>query len=134
MENNMQINKPDTFGEPAAIGKQMTVINLLADAPAANPDRPRPGVSRLLQGDGANLIAFNFLPGQDLPDHKAAHPITVQALSGELYFECEGKRVILEPGVVVHLQAYVPHAVSCPPTASGPAVMLLTMLTGEKHS
>lgn len=46
--------------------------------PAPDPSRSRPSATRLLQGDGANVIAFGFAPGQDLPDHKSAHPITVQ--------------------------------------------------------
>ncbi|MHA2789284.1 cupin domain-containing protein [Corynebacterium sp. S7] len=112
----------------------MTVFSLIDDAPAPNPARPRPAVQRLLQGDGANLIAFNFAPGQDLPDHKAAHPITVQCISGTLEFQCAGERTSMQPGQVFHLRAYVPHAVQCPSDApDANNVMLLTMLTGERH-
>lgn len=113
--------------------ESMTVLDLLAQAPVANPDKTRPAVSRLLQGDGANLIVFTFSPGQSLPDHRAAHPITVTAFSGELRFGCGSETVELTPGKVVHVREHVTHRVDCPADAAGPAVMLLTMLTGERH-
>ncbi len=130
------MNTPESFGDAASgdSATDMTVFSLLDDAPALNPARPRPAVQRLLQGDGANLIVFHFAPGQDLPDHKAAHPITVQCVSGSLEFECGGTRKVMQPGQVFHLRAYVPHAVYCP--ADAPAegsILLLTMLTGERH-
>nr|WP_314939423.1 cupin domain-containing protein [Corynebacterium durum] len=111
----------------------MSTVRVLADAPAANPDRNVPAVSRLFQGDHANIIAFNFLPGQQLQDHKAAHPIIVQALHGTLDFTCGDETVRLEPGVAVHLPAYVIHRVDCPEDASADGnVLMLTMLTAEK--
>lgn len=71
----MDTNKPETFGAPAIVGKDATVIRLLEQAPEPQPERPRPAVQRLLQGDGANLIAFTFAPGQELPERKAAHSV-----------------------------------------------------------
>lgn len=112
----------------------MTVFNVLHDAPTPQPDKNRPGVKRLLQGDGANLIAFTFSPGQSLPDHRAAHPITVTAFSGQLTFSYGEETFELSPGVTVHLEAGVTHRVDCPAESTDDAVMLLTMLTGEKHS
>lgn len=112
----------------------MTVFDVLRDAPPAQPDKPRPGVKRLLQGDGANLIAFTFSPGQSFADHSSVHPITVTALSGTLTFSYDGETYDLTPGVVIHLDAKVMHRVDCPAESTGDAVMLLTMLTGEKHS
>jgi len=112
----------------------MNVLPLLDAAPAPDPSRPRPAVKRLLQGDGANLIAFSFAPGQDLPDHQAAHPITVQCLEGELDFTSGEETVRLAPGVVVHLREHVVHRVECPAGAPERSVLLLTMLTGERHA
>ncbi|BAU96386.1 cupin domain-containing protein [Corynebacterium suranareeae] len=111
----------------------MSTFNILHDAPAPQPDKNRPGVKRILQGDGANLIAFTFSPGQSLPDHRAAHPITVTAFSGQLTFGVGDETYELLPGAVVHLEAGITHRVDCPQDAEGNAVMLLTMLTGEKH-
>lgn len=112
----------------------MTILPVTGLAPAPNPARPRPAVSRLLQGDGANLITFTFAPGQNLPDHQAAHPITVQCVSGILDFGCGGETVRLTPGTVIHLREHIVHRVDCPTDAPDEAnVLLLTMLTGERH-
>ena len=130
---SLPLNTPETFGEAAASDRVgMTVLDLLDAAPAAR-EGTRPGVQRLLQGDGANVIAFTFAPGQSLPDHKAAHPITVQCLSGVLDFTCGDETVRLAPGVVAHLRDHVVHRVDCPPDADPTNVLLLTMLTGERH-
>lgn len=127
-------NYPETFGaaehsSPAT----MTILRVRDDAPPAQPGKPRPAVKRLLQGDGANLIAFTFSPGQSLPDHQAAHPITVQCLAGRLEFTSGEDTVDMSPGVVLHLREHVIHRVECPSSAAGEAVLLLTMLTGERH-
>lgn len=119
---------------PEIPGDAMTVLTLHDDAPAPNPARPRPAVQRLLQGDGANLIAFTFAPGQDLPDHQSAHPITVQCLEGVLDFTCGDETVRLAPGVVIHLREHVMHRVDCPEDAPERNVLLLSMLTGERHA
>lgn len=111
----------------------MKVFQVPEAAPPAQPGRPRPAVKRLLQGDGVNLITFTFSPGHALPDHQAAHPIMVQCLSGVLDFSCEGETVRLGPGTVIHLPDHVMHRVDCPADSPGEAVLLLSMLTGERH-
>lgn len=112
-----------------------TTRNVLSLAAPPDPDHPRgrPAVKRLLQGDGANLIAFTFAPGQSFPDHSVAHPITVQCLSGELTFGCGGETIRLTPGTVVHCRERVLHRVDCPKSAPDANLLLLTMLTGERH-
>ncbi|WP_245822838.1 cupin domain-containing protein [Brachybacterium avium] len=129
------VYRPDGFGTPASRDSDpMTVLPLTEQAPAPNPQRPRPAVKRLLQGDGANLIAFTFAPGQNLPDHTAAHPIIVQCVSGTLDFSSGGDTERLRPGTVIHLREGVMHRVDCPADAAEEAsVLLLTMLTGERH-
>lgn len=128
-------NVPEGFGEAGVhVSDSMTVLPVTELSPAPDPARPRPAVSRLLQGDGANLITFTFAPGQNLPDHQAAHPITVQCISGTLAFGCGGETVRMTPGTVIHLREYVVHRVDCPADAPDEAnVLLLTMLTGERH-
>lgn len=123
---DLPINDATTFGDATHNGSVLTALNLLDEAPAPDSTRPRPTVKRVLSADGANLILFSFTPGQDLPDHKAAHPITVQVLHGSVTFSCGERDETLTPGRVVHLPAYVPHAVAC---GTEPALMLLTMLT-----
>lgn len=130
------VDTPEGFGETGRGDPgTMTVLVLAEVAPAPDPSRNRPTVKCLLRGDGANLITFTFAPGQDLPDHEAAHPITVQCISGTLDFGCGGETGRMTPGTVVHLPEHVVHRVMCPTDAPDRAnVLLLTMLTGERHA
>lgn len=114
---------------------ELTVLEVLgADAVAPDPARERGAVKRLLTGDGANLVTFSFAPGQSWPDHQAAHPITVQCLAGTLDFTVGERTLRLDPGVVVHLKDHIRHQVDCPADAPDAVnVLLLTMLTGERH-
>lgn len=128
------VNTPAAFGAPEVTATgTMTVLDTLSSAPAADPGRARPGVKRQLQGDGANLILFAFAPGQSLDDHQAAHPITVQCTEGRLRFTCGDDVVELRPGIVLHLTSHLTHRVDCPADAPARNVLLLTMLTGERH-
>ena len=132
--SDVPTNSPETFGTASQLGpaSAMTTINLLDSAPDTDPQRPRPGGQRVLSADGANLILFSFAPGQSLPDHKAAHPITVQTLRGQLNFTYGEETVALTPGTIVHLPAYEVHKVEAAAADSGssiPAILLLTMLT-----
>lgn len=128
---------PGTFGAPAAGAvHDMTVYDVPALAPAPRTGN-RPSVQRLLEGDGANLIAMRFRPGQSMIRHSAAHPITVQCLTGHVRYGCEcgcGQVVDLVPGVVVHMPAGLVHWIEAPADNEGDSVFLLSMLTGERHS
>lgn len=130
-DSDLPRHRPATAGGDPG---QMNVLSLPDLAPPPAPERSRPAVARLLQGDGANIITFTFAPGQDFPDHKAAHPITVQCVAGTLDFGCGGQTVRLSPGMVIHLREHVIHRVECPADApDGANILLLTMLTGERH-
>lgn len=143
---DLPINTPDSFGNAVhheshddvlEFADSMTVMYASNEAPEPDPQRSRPSVKRLMQGDGVNVIAFNFLPNQNLPDHKAAHPITVQCVEGELEFTCGEETITLVPGTIIHLPAYVPHRVDCPDNEDsnkGPNTLVLMMHTGEQHS
>lgn len=116
-------------------GGPATVIRLAQQAPAADPNRSSPVAQRLVQADGANLVAFTFAPGQSMPEHKAGHPITIQCLSGYLEATVEGGEALaLEPGVVVHMNARVVHDVTCPVNVTEDSVLLVTLLTGATGS
>ena len=109
------INTPDAFGAPEVSSTgTMTVIDSIATAPQTDPSRSRPGVRRHLQGDGANVILMNFAEGR-------------------LLFTCGDEVVEMRPGVVLHLTSHLTHRVDCPADAPEKNVLILTMLTGERH-
>lgn len=99
-------------------------FDVVADAPEAI-DGDRPAVARLATADGVNLIAMRFRAGQVMDDHRAAHPITVQCLSGHIEFTVGDHVEKLVPGRIAHLPAMVPHRVE----AVEDSVFLLSMLT-----
>lgn len=130
---NVPTNTPHSFGKAHHTWdtESATSLDVLREAPAADPQRKVPTVTRLLQAEGANIIVFTFAPGQVLNDHKAAHPVTIQCLQGSLDVECPDKTVRLTPGKVLHLPQRVIHKVSSPSDSASEAILLLTMLTGK---
>lgn len=124
---------PKAFGPAEADPNANVTVFGPTDAPTPRTGTP-PAISRKLEGDGANLIFLTFTPGQVLRSHTTAHPITVQTLKGSLLLDTEHGEIPLEPGTVVHLRAMVVHEVSAPADAAEENVLLLTMLTGERHS
>lgn len=93
-----------------------------------------PAITRVLNGDAAEFIMMTFGPGQYLADHRAAHPITIQCLEGELVLTAGDQRYDLRPGSVAHLHPQVVHRVDCSEDAPGKHVLLLTMLTGRQRA
>ncbi|MCS4489076.1 MULTISPECIES: cupin domain-containing protein [unclassified Corynebacterium] len=128
--NTEPVHTPETFGNLDRTDSGLTVIDAPQAAPQPHGDKP--GVQRVARANGANIILFNFAPGQELKDHKAAHPITVQCLAGSLVFGCHGDNIVLTPGRVIHLDAHTVHRVSCPTEAAAENILLLTMLTPVK--
>lgn len=124
---------PQAFGPAEGDPNADVTVFSPDDAPEPRTGTP-PAITRRLEGDGANLIFLTFTPGQILRSHTAAHPITVQAIKGSLVLGTDQGEIVLKPGTVVHLRAMVVHEVSAPEDADDENVLLLTMLTGERHS
>jgi len=124
---------PKAFGPAEGDPNADVSVFTADDAPEPRQGTP-PALARKLEGDGANLIFLTFTPGQVLRSHTTAHPITVQALKGALILTTDDGDVALEPGTVVHLRAMIVHEVSAPEDAAETNVLLLSMLTGERHS
>lgn len=124
---------PDAFGPAEGDPNADVTVVSAANAPAPRTGTP-PAITRKLAGDGANLIFLTFTPGQVLRSHTTVHPITVQTLKGSLVLGTDDGDIALDPGTVVHLRAMVVHEVSAPQDALEENVLLLTMLTGERHS
>lgn len=124
---------PKAFGPAEGDPNAEVTVFGPADAPEPRTGTP-PAISRKLEGDGVNLVFLTFTPGQVLRSHTTAHPITVQALTGSLVLTTDQGDIALEPGTVVHLRAMVVHEVFAPEQADDTNVLLLSMLTGERHS
>lgn len=124
---------PKAFGPAEADPNADVHVFRAADAPEPRAGTP-PAITRKLEGDGANLIFLTFTPGQVLRAHTTAHPITLQTLQGTLKVVTDQGEVDLIAGTVMHLRAMVVHEVSAPEDAQERNVLLLTMLTGERHS
>lgn len=85
-----------------------------ADGPAA----------QVLSDSGASrLVLFAFKAGQQLKEHHTSSQILVQALRGRITFNAEGKSIKLQAGMILQVEADVPHSV----VAQTNAAMLLTM-------
>lgn len=124
---------PKAFGPAESDPNANVSVFHAADAPEPRTGTP-PAITRKLEGDGANLIFLTFTPGQVLRSHTTAHPITLQTLQGALKVTTEDGDVDLLPGTVMHLRAMVVHEVAASQDAEERNVLLLTMLTGERHS
>ncbi|AZA11697.1 cupin domain-containing protein [Corynebacterium gerontici] len=118
----MQTNTPETFGD--ADHHDIPGLFSAADAPEPG-SRAVPSVQRVLEAEGCNVILFRFRDGQALKEHKAAWPITVQCLEGELQFGWKGREVTLRPGSILYLPKMEPHWVA----ANTDAVLALQMHT-----
>lgn len=98
-----------------------------ADGTDTEPRGVRPGVNKLIQTDDTTVVAFAFDVGGELREHTAAHPILITCARGAVEFDAEGQTRRIAPGIVLRLDARVPHAVR----ATEPALMMLTMLHNQ---
>lgn len=124
---------PKTFGPAEADPNADVSVFSIHDAPEPRTGTP-PAITRKFEGDGVNLVFMTFTAGQVLRSHTAAHPITLQALQGSLTVTTDDGDTALAPGTVMHLRKMVVHEVSAPADADELNVLLLSMLTGERHS
>ncbi|QBD83227.1 cupin domain-containing protein [Ktedonosporobacter rubrisoli] len=83
----------------------------------------RPYVQVLSDIDTARVVLFAFKAGQELKEHKTSSQILVQVLRGQVSFSATGTDVKLKAGMLIQLEANIPHSV----VARTDAIMLLTM-------
>lgn len=84
----------------------------------------RPDVQVLSDIGTARLVLFAFKAGQRLQEHRTSSQILVQALRGRVTVTAAGSSVKLHAGMVLQVEANVPHTV----VAQTDAVMLLTLV------
>lgn len=82
-----------------------------------------PGV-RILSDTGASrVVLFTFKAGQTLKEHTTSSQILVQTLRGSITFTAHEKSVRARAGILIELEARVPHSI----LAHTNAVVLVTM-------
>lgn len=89
---------------------RMTHIEQLADLVAYDPERRASALAFTAEGVRAVVLAFSA--GQEMTEHQAPAPILLQAVEGELRITAEGRKVVLRPGGILHLDAGIPHSVA----------------------
>ena len=87
---------------------------------------PKDGIlSRAIHNDDdVRAVLFSFAVGQQLSDHTAAMPVTLEIVEGEAAITLGEEKVEGRPGTWIHLPANLSHSV----VARTPVTMLLTLL------
>jgi quercetin dioxygenase-like cupin family protein len=86
-------------------------------------------VSRTIYKDERlSVVLFGFAPGQELSEHTASVPATIQILQGECSLTLGPDQMAASTGSWARMPANLPHSL----LAKTPVVMLLTMLKQAK--
>jgi len=98
-----------------------TIIDLRAPV-----ETPGDGiVSRAIHSDDdVRVVLFSFAPGQQLSDHTAPMPATLEIVEGEATITLGGEIIEGRPGTWIHMPANTPHSV----VATTPVTLLLMLL------
>jgi quercetin dioxygenase-like cupin family protein len=82
-------------------------------------------VSRAIHSDAVvRVVLFSFAAGQQLSDHTAPMPATLEIVEGEADITLGDQSVRGKPGTWIHMPGNTPHSI----TAQTPLTMLLTLL------
>jgi quercetin dioxygenase-like cupin family protein len=88
-----------------------------------------PYIQVLSDTGAARMVLFAFKAGQQLKEHHTSSQILVQVLRGRITFSVGGQSVKLQAGMLLQVEAAVPHSV----LAQSNAIMLLTMTPSPAH-
>lgn len=119
-QSNREALEPVQEGMPGESGK-LIVFDLRT---LAHFREERPDVQVLSDIGTARLMLFAFKAGQRLQEHRTSSQILVQALRGRVIVTAESSSVTLQAGMVLQVEANVPHSVM----AQTDAIMLLTLV------
>jgi len=82
-------------------------------------------VSRAIYNDDeVRVVHFSFASGQQLSDHTAPMPVTLEVVDGEATITLGDDVIEGRPGTWIHMPGNTPHSV----VAKTPATLLLTLL------
>jgi quercetin dioxygenase-like cupin family protein len=98
-----------------------TIVDLRAPV-----ETPADGiVSRAIYNDDAvRVVHFSFAPGQQLSDHTAPWPVTLEVIEGEAAITLGDDVVEARAGTWIRMPADTPHSV----VAKTPLILLLHLL------
>jgi quercetin dioxygenase-like cupin family protein len=98
-----------------------TIVDLRAPV-----ETPADGiVSRAIYSDDdVRVVHFSFAPGQQLSDHTAPWPVTLEVVDGEATITLADDTVEARAGTWIHMPASMSHSV----VAKTPLVLLLHLL------
>ena len=98
-----------------------TIVDLRAPV-----ETPEDGiVSRAIYSDDdVRVVHFSFAPGQQLSDHTAPWPVTLEVVEGQATITLAEDTVEAEAGTWIHLPSSLPHSV----VAKTRLVLLLHLL------
>ena len=88
-----------------------------------------PSVQVLSDIEAARLVLFAFKAGQHLKEHTTSSQLLVQVLRGRITLTAAGNSVKLQAGMVLQVEAQVPHQV----VALTNAVLLVTMVPSPAY-
>ncbi len=88
-----------------------------------------PSIQILSDTGAARMVLFTFKAGQQLKEHHCSSQILVQVLRGRITFSVGDQDVKLQAGMVLQVEANIPHMV----LARTNSVMLLTMTPSPAH-
>jgi len=77
----------------------------------------------IVENEHHKIIHFTFAPGQELSEHTASVPATIEIVDGQGSVVLDGVTHEARPGMLFYMPADMRHAVR----ASGDLAMLLTM-------
>jgi quercetin dioxygenase-like cupin family protein len=77
----------------------------------------------------ARVVLFTFKTGQQLKEHRTSSQILVQTLRGHITFTTPDNSMKMQAGMVLQLEANVPHSI----VAQTNAVVLVTMLPSPSY-
>lgn len=120
VENSEQQGQEALDAAKLSEAGQMIVFDLLT---LAHFQDEGPYIQVLSDTGAARMVLFAFEAGQQLKEHHTSSQILVQVLSGHIMFSVGEQSVKLQAGMVLQVEAAVPHSV----VAESNTIMLLTM-------
>ena len=93
-------------------------------------DKQKPVFRTLLPGPGSRVMLLCLSSGQIIPEHSAATPITVQALSGRATFFDENEACEMAAGALLRLEGGRRHRVE----AQDDSVLVVTILESSAEA